>query len=64
MSILKKLVPRFLIPALLTPCHMPLLWPGDPVAKEVDSGLPPEGYYTLWGLVVSLRFLETMKNLG
>lgn len=29
MSILKKLVPRFLIPALLTPCHMPLLWPGD-----------------------------------
>lgn len=35
-----------------------------PMGEEVDSSRPSAGYDTLWGLMVSLRFGGTMKNLG
>ena len=32
--------------------------------EEGDSSPPSAGYDTLWGLMVSLRFAGTMRNLG
>jgi len=60
MGIFKKLAPGCLARVLSYPSSVG--W--DPMGEEVDSGRPSAGYDTLWGLMVSLRFAGTMRNLG